>query len=304
MANSSLVDYTRYSPNHSGRRKYAVTRITPHCVVGQISVERLGEIFAPTSKEASSNYGIGFDGKVGMYVAEQNRSWCSSSYDNDNRAVTIECASDVTSPYAFRDVVYRRLIELCVDICKRYGKKKLLWLGSLEATEKHRLKDDEMLLTVHCWFANKSCPGPWLLARMGQLADTVTERLNGKTVKEKTVKAETSKQKTTNAKKKTKTKKNTASSSKITKHKALGYATHGPLKRVAGRYQVTAPDGLNMRHSAGTAAKLMTAIPYKKVVTCYGFYSMVGLTRWLYVVWEDEADEWTGFVCSKYLKKI
>ena len=98
--NSSLVSYTKLSPNHSGQRTHSIDRITPHCVVGQCSVETLGNIFLPTSRQASCNYGIGVDGRVGMYVEEKNRSWCSSSSANDQRAVTIECASDTTEPYA------------------------------------------------------------------------------------------------------------------------------------------------------------------------------------------------------------
>ena len=84
--NSSLVSYTKLSPNHSGQRTHAIDRITPHCVVGQCSVETLGSIFLPTSRQASCNYGIGVDGRVGMYVEEKNRSWCSSSSANDQRA--------------------------------------------------------------------------------------------------------------------------------------------------------------------------------------------------------------------------
>ena len=108
--NSSLVSYTKLSPNHSGQRTHSIDRITPHCVVGQCSVETLGNIFLPTSRQASCNYGIGVDGRVGMYVEEKNRSWCSSSSANDQRAVTIECASDTTEPYAFKDMVYQTLI--------------------------------------------------------------------------------------------------------------------------------------------------------------------------------------------------
>ena len=126
MSNSSLVNYTKLSPNHSGKRTHAIDRITPHCVVGQCSVETLGNVFAPTSRQASCNYGIGVDGRVLLCVDEGNRSWCTSSNANDQRAVTIECASDTTAPYAFKDVVYQKLITLYVDICKRNGKKKLL----------------------------------------------------------------------------------------------------------------------------------------------------------------------------------
>lgn len=177
--NSPLVSYTKLSPNHSGQRTHAIDRITPHCVVGQCSVETLGNIFAPVSRQASCQYGIGVDGRVGMYVEEKNRSWCSSSNANDQRAVTIECASDTTHPYAFKDVVYNKLIELCVDICKRNGRSKLLWLEDKDKTLNYSPKSDEMILTVHRWFANKSCPGDWLYNRLGDLATEVTRRLVG-----------------------------------------------------------------------------------------------------------------------------
>ena len=179
MSNSPLVRYTRLSPNHSGQRTHEIDRITPHCVAGQCSVETLGNIFLPTSRQASSNYGIGSDGRVGMYVEEKNRSWCSSDEANDQRAVTIECASDDTEPYAFNDAVYNSLVELCIDICKRNGKTKLLWLGDKSKTLNYTPKSDEMVLTVHRWFANKSCPGDWMYAHMGNLASKVTAALGG-----------------------------------------------------------------------------------------------------------------------------
>ena len=179
--NSSLVSYTKLSPNHSGQRTHSIDRITPHCVVGQCSVETLGNIFLPASRQASSNYGIGADGRVGMYVEEKKRSWCSSSSANDQRAVTIECASDTTEPYAFKDVVYNRLVELCTDICRRNGKTRLLWLGDKDKTLNYTPASDEMVLTVHRWFANKSCPGNWMYARMGDLASKVTAALGGST---------------------------------------------------------------------------------------------------------------------------
>lgn len=176
--NSPMVSYTKLSPNHSGQRTHSIDRITPHCVVGQCSVETLGNVFLPKSRQASSNYGIGVDGRVGMYVEEKDRSWCSSSAANDQRAVTIECASDGKAPYAFKDVVYQRLIELCIDICKRNGKTKLLWLGDKDRTLDYTPAPDEMILTVHRWFASKSCPGDWMYARMGDLAEKVTATLS------------------------------------------------------------------------------------------------------------------------------
>lgn len=177
MSNSPLIDYVKISPNKTVNRNAKIDRITPHCVVGQATVERLGDIFTPVEKKASANYGIGLDGRVGMYVEEKDRSWCSCSADNDNRAVTIECASDSFAPYAFKDVVYEKLIELCVDICKRNGKTKLLWFGDKDKTLSYEPKSDEMILTVHRWFYNKSCPGNWMYSRMGDLAEKVTAKL-------------------------------------------------------------------------------------------------------------------------------
>ena len=178
--NSPLVVHTKLSPNHSGQRKNAIDRITPHCVVGQCTAEGLGDWFAKTSTQASSNYGIDKDGRVGMYVEEKNRSWCTSSNANDQRAITIECASGTKEPYEMYDVVYERLIDLCVDICKRNGKNVLLWFGDKDKTLNYKPASNEMVLTVHRWFANKSCPGNWLYSRLGDLATKVTARLGDK----------------------------------------------------------------------------------------------------------------------------
>ena len=179
MSNSTLATYKKLSPNNSGKRTHKIDRITPHCVVGQLSVETLGGLFAKSSYKASCNYAIGTDGRVALIVEESMRSWCSSSNANDQRAVTIECASDKTSPYAFNATVYAKLIDLCVDICKRNGKTKLLWISDKAKALAYEPRDGEMLLTVHRWFANKSCPGDWLMARMGDLASKVTARLEG-----------------------------------------------------------------------------------------------------------------------------
>lgn len=178
MSNSKLVCYTKKSLNTSGRRNRKIDTITPHCVVGQVSVETLGRIFYPRSRGASSNYGIGSDGRVGLYVDEKNRSWCSSSKTNDNRAVTIECASDLASPYRMNTAVYESLINLCVDICRRHKKRKLIWIPNKEKALNYCLKSDEMLITVHRWFANKACPGDWLYNRLDDLCAEVNKKLN------------------------------------------------------------------------------------------------------------------------------
>ena len=184
MSNSSLVDCKMLSPNHSGKRTHSIDRITPHCVVGPLSAEGIGRCFDNKSREASCNYGIGNDGRVILVVDEANRSWCSSNRDNDQRAVTIECASDKSAPYTFNNAVYVKLVELCVDICKRNGKTKLIWFGDKDKTLAYNPAANEMVLTVHRWFANKSCPGDWMYQRMGDLAAKVTAKLGGVTTTE------------------------------------------------------------------------------------------------------------------------
>lgn len=175
--NSPLVVYTNFSPNHSGQRTHSIDRITPHCVVGQLSAESICGCFISPSRQASCNYGIGKDGRVSLCVEEKNRSWCSSSAANDQRAITIECASDLTHPYAMNSAVYTSLIKLCTDICKRNGKTKLLWLGDKNKTLNYAPASDEMVLTVHRWYANKACPGDWLYSRLSDLAVRVTAAL-------------------------------------------------------------------------------------------------------------------------------
>lgn len=181
MSNSPLVDYTKISPNKTSPRNHKIDTITIHCVAGQCSVETLGEIFAPPSRKASSNYGIGPDGRIGMYVEEKDRSWCSSNGANDNRAITIEVASDMTHPYAVNDKAYAALINLLVDICKRNGIKELKWKGDKSLIGNVA----EQNMTVHKWFANKDCPGEYLYERHADLAEKVNKRLNAKSTSTK-----------------------------------------------------------------------------------------------------------------------
>lgn len=172
--NSKLVNYTRISPNRSVNRNHKIDTVSIHCVVGQCSVETLGSIFASTSKEASSNYGIGYDGRIGMYVEEKDRSWCTSSASNDNRAITIEVASDTYHPYRVKDVAYKSLIKLLVDICKRNGIKKLVWSTNKSERMNHL---NGCNMTVHRDYANKSCPGDYLYNLHGQIAKEVNAQL-------------------------------------------------------------------------------------------------------------------------------
>jgi len=181
MSNSGMVVYTKLSPNNSGTRTKKIDRITPHCVVGQLSVEGIGAVFATKSRKASSNYGIGKDGRVGMYVEESKRSWCSSSAANDQRAVTIECASDTKDPYKMNAAVINTLVNLCADICRRNGKNKITWIPNKEKALSYNQASDEMLITVHRWFANKSCPGDYLYNRLQEIAEKVNNILSGST---------------------------------------------------------------------------------------------------------------------------
>lgn len=174
MSNSSLVNYTKISPNKTKNRNHKIDTITIHCAVGQLSVETLGNIFARSSNKSSSNYGIGSDGRIGMYVEEKDRSWCSSNAANDHRAITIECASDVKHPYAINNKVYSALIELCTDICKRNAIKELKWKGDKSLIG----KVSQQNMTVHRWFANKACPGDYIYNRLGQIAKEVNAKLN------------------------------------------------------------------------------------------------------------------------------
>lgn len=183
MSNSSLVCYTKISPNKNSPRNHTIDTITIHCVVGQCSVETLGNVFAPASRQASSNYGIGYDGKIGMYVEEKDRSWCSSNASNDNRAVTIEVASDTKHPYAVNDKAYAALLDLVTDICKRNGIKKLTWSTNKNDRVNHL---NGCNMTVHRDYANKSCPGDYLYNRHSEIAAEVNKRLgsNSKTTSE------------------------------------------------------------------------------------------------------------------------
>lgn len=177
FTDSKLVTVEKISPNRYSPRNHAIDTITPHCVVGQLSAETMCNMFSDPKYQASCNYCIGKDGEMGLIVHEKDGSWCSSDYANDNRAVTIECASDKEHPYAINDKVYASLTALMTDICKRNGKSKLLWLGSKEKTLAYTPKSDEMVITAHRFFKNKACPGEYIYSRLGQIAKEVTANL-------------------------------------------------------------------------------------------------------------------------------
>ena len=172
--NSPLVVYKKISPNRSSPRNHIIDTITIHCYVGQASVEDMCAWLSNPSAQASANYCIGKDGRVGLNVEERDRSWCSSNRDNDNRAVTIECASDKTHPYAINSAVYNALIKLVTDICRRNGIKQLIWSTDKNARVNHL---NGCNLTVHRDYANKACPGDYIYNRLGQIASEVNQAL-------------------------------------------------------------------------------------------------------------------------------
>lgn len=189
MSNSPLVTYTRLSPNCTAPRNHTIDTISIHCVVGQLTAQEIVDLpdfntYDPVNG-SSCTYGVGKDGSISQGVDEANRSWCTSSRSNDHRAITIEVASDKDHPYTVTDQAMAALLDLLEDICRRHGKKKLVWLGNKSKTLAYTPAADEMILTVHRWFANKACPGQYLLERHGKIAAEVTRRLEEKKVPEK-----------------------------------------------------------------------------------------------------------------------
>lgn len=173
MSNSPLVTYTNLTSHCNSPRSHAIDTITIHCYVGQVTAKQGCDFFVTTPRAASSNYVVGYDGSIGLSVEEKNRSWCSDSPENDHRAITIETACDAFPPYAVTDAAYKALIELCADICKRNGIKRLLWKGDKSLIG----QVDKQNMTVHRWFAAKACPGDYLYERHGAIADAVNKKL-------------------------------------------------------------------------------------------------------------------------------
>lgn len=177
MSNSPLVTYTALTFNCNSPRNHVIDRLTIHCIVGQWTAKQGCDYFTNSTSQASANYIVGKDGSIGLSVSEANRSWCTSSRENDHRAITIECASDTYDPYAVTDEAYAALLDLVTDICKRNGKTKLVWFGDKDKSLKYTPAPDEMVMTVHRWFANKACPGSWLYQRHNEIMEEVNARL-------------------------------------------------------------------------------------------------------------------------------
>lgn len=256
---------TLISPNKTSPRKQKITRITIHCVVGQLTARRIAELFQPKSRKASCNYAVGSDGVVAKIVDDSDRSWCSSNADNDNRAITIEVASDTKPPYHVNDNVLDVLIDLCVDICKRHNIRRMYWFNDKRTSLNFKPNDDEGVFTVHRWFANKSCPGDYLMSKHSYICEQVNRRLQSND--------------------------NDVSNLSVApaKYKNADYAN---------RYVVT--DSLNLRVGGGVKYKIITTIPKNDVVRCFGYYNVNGSTVWLLVKYNDVV----GYVSKNYLEVL
>lgn len=171
MSRSSLATlYVPASVNNytQGRRGYKICKITPHHMAGKLTARQCGNIFANPSRQASANYGIGYDGEIACYVDEENRAWTSSNRENDCQAITIEVANSANgNPWPISDAAWNSLVKLCVDICKRYN-FRLTYDGTKNGS-----------LTRHDMFANTNCPGQTLGGRFKELAETVNKILDG-----------------------------------------------------------------------------------------------------------------------------
>lgn len=167
MSYSQLVSHVKLSPNCTKPRNQKIDTVTIHMVVGQASVESLGELFANPERQASSNYGIGSDGRIACYVEEEDRSWCTGSRENDHRAITIEVASDTTHPYAVNEKAYAALLDLVEDICRRHN-ITLKYTGDTSGN-----------MTMHKWFQATDCPGDYLISKYPEIEKEVNARLRG-----------------------------------------------------------------------------------------------------------------------------
>lgn len=271
MSNSALVNYTKLSP-HCTKRTKPITKITIHHMAGNLSVETCGNVFCGTRK-ASSNYGIGTDGRVGLYVEESSRSYASSSADNDNSAVTIEVANCGGEPeWKVSDEAYNKLVDLCVDICQRNGIKELKYTGDKSGT-----------LTIHKMFKATACPGPYLESRMSEIARTVTERVNAHEPQREPIKAEPIKNTPTTEKSENKACENA-------QRKVSGLSNGKTLT-------VKAKNGLNMRTGAGATKPLIKTLPKGTKVKWYGYYSVINKQTW-YLVTDGKTN---GYCLSNYL---
>lgn len=247
MSNSSLINYTKISPNKTSPRNHIIDTITIHCMAGNATVEGCGSWFAKSSTQASSNYGIGTDGRIALYVDEKDRSWASSNASNDNRAVTIEVANDgdASTGWHVSDKALNSLINLIADICKRNNIKELKWRNDKSLIG----QVDKQNMTLHCWFKNKDCPGQYLISKHPYIVSEVNKKLNGltTTVNNNITNVTTSNTSSNNSKSQT-------------------------INSLSGTVQVIykGSDGLNVRETPSISGKVNQVVKYGGVYTVVG----------------------------------
>ena len=293
--NSSLVNYTKLSPNYDVRDR-KISKITIHHMAGNLTVETCGNIFASSSREASANYGIGSDGRVGLYVEEKNRSWASANRENDMMAVTIEVANDGGAPdWHVSDVAIAKLIDLCVDICKRNGIEKLNYTGDTRGN-----------VTRHNMFVPTSCPGPYLQSKFPYIVSEVNKRLCASEEMYRIRKSWADAKSQIGAYRNLENAKKACPSGyyvfnsagkavyPVVSNDSIDYAQSFDSSK-ARSYTVVPEVGLHLRAGAGTNKRSLQVLEQGAVVTCYGYFT----NEWYLV---QTSDGKVGYVCSEYLK--
>lgn len=297
-SNSKLVSYTKLSPNYNKRLGKVIKKITIHHMAGNLSVEKCGDLFANRKRQASSNYGVGTDGRIAMYVEEKNRSWCSSSADNDYQAITIEVANCAGEPnWEVSDKALAATIDLCVDICKRNGIKELIFTGDATGN-----------LTQHNYFAATACPGRYLKSKFPYIAEEVNRRLKNTitTTNNSTVSVKYRVRKAWNNAASQIGAFNDLDNAKAACDKAgKGYSVYDASgKKIYSykaafepyRVQVTA-DSLNIRAGAGTNYKKVGAITDNGIYTIVEESSGKGATNW------GKLKSGAGWIALDYTKR-
>ena len=293
--NSSLVNYTKLSPNYNVRDR-KISKITIHHMAGNLTVETCGNIFASSPREASANYGIGSDGRVGLYVEEKNRSWASANRENDMMAVTIEVANDGGAPdWHVSDVAIAKLIDLCVDICKRNGIEKLNYTGDTRGN-----------VTRHNMFVPTSCPGPYLQSKFPYIVSEVNKILCASEEIYRIRKSWNDVKSQIGAYKNLENAKKACPSGyyvfnsagkvvyPVVSNDSIDYAQSFDSSK-ARSYTVVPEVGLRLRAGAGTNKRSLQVLEQGAVVTCYGYFT----NEWYLV---QTSDGKVGYVCSEYLK--
>lgn len=170
MSNSSLITatYKAHSNNYSvGRSGRKIEKVTIHHMAGVLTAKQCGSIFQNGSRSASSNYGIGKNGEIALFVDEANTSYADANWDSNCKSVTIECSNNKTGgDWTVSDTVLNSLINLIADIFKRNGIKKAI---------------KGKTITWHSMYSATTCPGNYLRSKMDYIVEEVNKKLGNST---------------------------------------------------------------------------------------------------------------------------